>query len=401
MAELQERLLQVATPTRLQKRVAEAAFTTPQVVRPQKHAAAAETPVTTPQKENDNAQARPLRRQRSGAPHATLPDSIVASTLRGTSLVAISGLTTAEVAEVMRTAGTMRALVDAQGGDKSLEGKILATVFYEPSTRTNCSFQAAMLRLGGTVISVNESSSSAAKGETLSDTVRCLECYCDAIVLRHPRAGAAAEAAAAMSKPLLNAGDGVGEHPSQALLDLYTIVDELAGAAGVGAAAASGDTLSQALRGRVVTMVGDLKNGRTVHSLATLLSRFGVSLRFVSPAALRMPAEVVAAATHEGCSPAEHDLLSDEILAETDILYVTRVQKERFEREADYNLVKDAFVITPGTLAKMAPSARVMHPLPRVNEVDPACDADPRAAYFRQMANGMYVRMALLWLILR
>merc|ERR1719221_2270901 len=131
----------------------------------------------------------------------------------------------------------MQQLVKTSGGDESLKGKVLATVFYEPSTRTNCSFQAAMLRLGGTVITVNESSSSAAKGETLSDTVRCLECYCDAIVLRHPRAGAAAEAAAAMSKPLLNAGDGVGEHPSQALLDLYTILEELPGVAAAEAAA--------------------------------------------------------------------------------------------------------------------------------------------------------------------
>merc|ERR1719387_1363361 len=320
--------------------------------------------------------------------------------MRGRSLVAIDALSTAQVVEVVKMAGVMQQLVKTSGGDESLKGKVLATVFYEPSTRTNCSFQAAMLRLGGSVISVNESSSSAAKGETLSDTVRCLECYCDAIVLRHPRAGAAAEAAAAMSKPLLNAGDGVGEHPTQALLDLYTIVDELAGAGAVASAAASAEALGGALRGRVVTMVGDLKNGRTVHSLAKLLGRFDVSLRFVSPAALRMPAEIAAAAAREGCSHTAHDALSDEVLAETDVLYVTRVQKERFDRLEDYDAVKDAFVITPDTLAKMSPAARVMHPLPRVNEIDPACDADPRAAYFRQMANGMYVRMALLRLIL-
>merc|ERR1712178_648334 len=166
----------------------------------------------------------------------------------------------------------MRNLVVTSGGDDFLKGKILATVFYEPSTRTNCSFQAAMMRLGGNVIAVNESSSSVAKGETLSDTVRCLECYCDAVVLRHPRAGASSEAAAAMSKPLLNAGDGVGEHPSQALLDLYTIVDELAGGAEAAAAAAASEgALAAALYGKVITMVGDLKHGRTVHSLAKLL----------------------------------------------------------------------------------------------------------------------------------
>jgi aspartate carbamoyltransferase len=197
-----------------------------------------------------------------------------------------------------------------------------------------------------------------------------------------------------MSRPLLNAGDGVGEHPTQALLDLYTIVDELSSGARI---AASEVELAAALKGKVITMVGDLKNGRTVHSLSKLLGRFDVTLRFVSPAVLRMPAEVVAAA---GCVHTEHEQLTDSILAETDILYVTRVQKERFERVEDYEAVKDAFIITPATLAKMRPTARVMHPLPRVNEIDPACDADPRAAYFREMANGMYVRMALLRLML-
>merc|ERR1719267_480173 len=153
----------------------------------------------------------------------------------------------------MLVAGQMQELVTSKGGDEFLKGKILATVFYEPSTRTNYSFQAAMMRQGGSVISVNESSSSAAKGETLSDTVRCLECYCDVIVLRHPRSGAAQEAADAMQKPLLNAGDGVGEHPTQALLDLYTIVDELCDTVPT-----TEDALAAALSGKVITMVGDL-----------------------------------------------------------------------------------------------------------------------------------------------
>jgi len=321
--------------------------------------------------------------------------------LRGSSLVAISALTTAQIATILKTGGAMQELVTTQGADESLKGKILASVFYEPSTRTNCSFQAAMMRLGGNVIAVNESSSSVAKGETLSDTVRCLETYCDVVVLRHPRSGAAAEAAAAMSKPLLNAGDGVGEHPSQALLDLYTIVDELTGGRGsVAVAAASEESLAAALKGKVVTMVGDLKNGRTVHSLAKLLGRFDVTLLFVSPMSLRMPAEVVAIAARDGSSHTEHEMLTESILKETDILYVTRVQKERFESVEEYDKVKDAFIITPDTLAMMRPDARVMHPLPRVGEIDPACDSDPRAAYFRQMANGMYVRMALLRLVL-
>jgi len=322
--------------------------------------------------------------------------SPAAESLRGFSLTAIGALSTAQIAEILCTASQMRQLVTSKGGDDFLKGKILASVFYEPSTRTNCSFQAAMLRQGGSVITVNESSSSVAKGETLSDTVRSMECYCDVIVLRHPRSGAAAEAAAAMQKPLFNAGDGVGEHPSQALLDLFTIVDELSGAAG-SSTVVSEESLAKALKGKVVTMVGDLKNGRTVHSLSKLLGRFDVSLRFVSPATLCMPAEVKSEAASRGnCSHTEHDMLTSSILEETDILYVTRVQKERFESEEAYNAVKDAFIVTPDTLAKMKTSARVLHPLPRVNELDHACDADPRAAYFRQMTNGMYVRMALL-----
>jgi len=204
-----------------------------------------------------------------------------------------------------------------------------------------------------------------------------------------------------MVKPLLNAGDGVGEHPTQALLDLYTIVDELCGTSG---RPASEEALGTALRGKVVTMVGDLKNGRTVHSLAKLLGRFDVDLRFVSPASLRMPAEVKAEAMSNlqetwAASHTEHDMLTASVLQETDILYVTRVQKERFESEEAYNAVKDEFIITPDTLTKMKATARVLHPLPRVNEIDHACDADPRAAYFRQMTNGMYVRMALLRLV--
>jgi carbamoyl-phosphate synthase/aspartate carbamoyltransferase/dihydroorotase len=322
-----------------------------------------------------------------------------AESLRGSSVVAIGTMSNAQIAQVLQTAGQMQELVKSHGGDQSLKGKILASVFYEPSTRTNCSFQAAMLRLGGSVISVNESSSSVAKGETLADTVRCMECYSDVLVLRHPKAGAAAEAAAAMSKPLLNAGDGVGEHPTQALLDLYTIVDELSSDYGAKSAALEKD-LAAALKGKVVTMVGDLKNGRTVHSLAKLLSRFEVTLRYVSPAELRMPAEVASIAAQNGCSHTDHSVLTPDILQETDILYVTRVQKERFETVEAYDAVKDAFIITPETLESMRPTARIMHPLPRVNEIDTRCDSDARAAYFRQMTNGMYVRMALLKLIL-
>mmetsp|Transcript_102174 Transcript_102174/g.181458 ORF Transcript_102174/g.181458 Transcript_102174/m.181458 type:complete len:368 (-) Transcript_102174:92-1195(-) len=359
--------------------------------------------VATPlRRRESNTEVTPAKRTAEGyaiaEPYAKLAKTGAASSMRGRSLVAIARLSLDEVAEILRTAGQMHELVKSSGGDDSLKGKVLASVFYEPSTRTNCSFQAAMLRLGGQVISVNESSSSVAKGETLSDTVRCLECYCDVLVLRHPKAGAASEAAAAMSKPLLNAGDGVGEHPSQALLDLYTIVDELS-ASSAASAAASVRTLTSELNGKVITMVGDLKNGRTVHSLAKLLSRFDVVLRYVSPESLRMPEEVIQQCS-AGAHWTQHDRLTDDILQETDILYVTRVQKERFANLDEYNRVKDSFIISPTTLGKMKASARVMHPLPRVGEIDPCCDNDPRAAYFRQMRNGMYVRMALLRLIL-
>lgn len=361
------------------------------VATPVRSRQGAESPRTTPEKHAAESAkvTQDIKRLKSN----------ITESLRGSSLVAIGSMSNAEIAEVLRTAGQMKELVKNHGSDQSLQGKILASVFYEPSTRTNCSFQAAMLRLGGSVISVNESSSSAAKGETLADTVRCLECYADALVLRHPRAGAASEAAAAMSKPLLNAGDGVGEHPTQALLDLYTIIDELSGVS-VASIVTSEEALATFLKGKVITMVGDLKNGRTVHSLAQLLGRFQVTIRCVAPAELRMPGHVLAASTCEGSPVTQHESLTAEILQETDILYVTRVQKERFESIDAYDAVKDAFVITPDTLTRMRDTARIMHPLPRVGEIDAQCDSDPRAAYFRQMTNGMYVRMALLRLIL-
>ena len=307
-----------------------------------------------------------------------------AAVWRGASLVSVEQLEPAAMDLLFATADAMKADVRSPaGGSDALRGKVLGNVFYEPSTRTNCSFQAAMLRLGGTTIAVNESTSSVAKGETLSDTVRSLESYCDALVLRHPTKGSAREAAEAMRKPLLNAGDGVGEHPTQALLDVFTIRSELAG--------------------RTITMVGDLKHGRTVHSLAPLLARLGgaaVTLRFVAPASLRMPGALVEQVARAGATVHEDDALSDEVLAATDVLYVTRVQKERFDDPAAYEKVKHAFVVTAETLARMKETAVVMHPLPRVGEIAEECDADPRAAYFRQMENGMFVRMALLKLLL-
>ena len=288
-----------------------------------------------------------------------------------------------DLSYIFGVAHEMREMVARVGTFDLLKGKILASLFYEPSTRTSSSFTAAMERLGGSVIPINEVSySSVSKGESLPDTVRTMECYADVIVLRHPEVGASAEAAQYASKPIINAGDGVGEHPTQALLDLFTIYEELGHVDGLS-----------------VTMVGDLKYGRTVHSLARLLANYDVSINYVSPGVLAMPPEIVSEVGESGIPQAEHDSL-DAVLGETDVLYVTRVQKERFPDVGSYEAVKGSFVITPTTMEKAKEQMIVMHPLPRVGEIDMAVDADPRAAYFRQMEYGLYVRMALLAMVL-
>jgi aspartate carbamoyltransferase len=224
--------------------------------------------------------------------------------------------------------------------------------------------------------------SSVSKGESLPDTVRTLECYADVIVLRHPEIGAAALAAKYARKPVINAGDGAGEHPTQALLDAFTILEELG-----------------RLEGLTVTMLGDLKYGRTVHSLSRLLTMFNVKLNYVSPEILRMPAEIVEELKEKNVPQTEYTSL-EKVLPETDVLYVTRVQKERFEDPAVYESVKGAFVIEPAIMKAAKKDMIVMHPLPRVGEITIEFDDDPRAAYFRQMEYGLYVRMALLAMVL-
>ena len=278
----------------------------------------------------------------------------------------------------------MRGMVERVGTFDLLKGKILANLFYEPSTRTSSSFTAAMERLGGSVIPINYVKySSVSKGESLPDTIRTLECYVDVIVLRHPETGSAEIAARAARKPVINAGDGVGEHPTQALLDTLTIMEELGRL----------DDLN-------VTMLGDLKYGRTVHSLARLLSTFnGIQLNYVSPDILKMPAEVMEEVTQKKVPQAEFSTL-EKILPATDVLYVTRVQKERFEDPADYEKVKGAYVIDPAVMKSAKADMIVMQPLPRVTEISMDFDDDPRAAYFRQMEYGLYVRMALLAMVL-
>lgn len=301
----------------------------------------------------------------------------------GKDILSVSQFSREDLEYVFGVAAAMRTMVQHVGTIDLLKGKILANLFYEPSTRTQSSFMAAMQRLGGSVIPISEVRySSVSKGESLPDTVRTLECYADVIVLRHHEQGAAAIAAAAAKKPIINAGDGAGEHPTQALLDLFTIHQELG-----------------SLDGLTVTLLGDLKFGRTVHSLSRLLSLFGAKLRYVSPPQLRMPKEVTEEVGARGTVQTEHESL-DAVLGESDVLYVTRVQKERFEDLALYESLKHAFVITPQVMARAKPKMALLHPLPRVGEISPEVDADPRAAYFRQMECGLFVRMALLAMVL-
>jgi aspartate carbamoyltransferase len=301
----------------------------------------------------------------------------------GKDILSVKQLTRDNLDYIFGVAHEMQEMVRRVGSFDLLKGKILANLFYEPSTRTSSSFTSAMERLGGSVIPISEVRySSVAKGESLPDTIRTLEAYADVIVLRHPETGSAALAAKYARKPIINAGDGAGEHPTQALLDLFTIREELG-----------------KIDGLTVTMLGDLRYGRTVHSLARLLTLYNVKINYVSPEILRMPAEIIAEINEKNIPQTEYATL-DPVLAETDVLYVTRVQKERFENPDNYELVKNAYVITPEVMQPAKNEMIVMHPLPRVGEISMEFDDDPRAAYFRQMEYGLYVRMALLALVL-
>ena len=264
---------------------------------------------------------------------------------------------------------------------RSLAGRILATIFYEPSTRTRLSFESAMLRLGGQVISTENARefSSAIKGETIEDTVRIVSGYADAIVIRHYELGAARRAASVSTVPILNAGDGPGEHPTQALLDLYTIQHEL---------------------GRIdelrIALVGDLRFGRTARSLALLSCLTeGTKLIFVSPPEVPMGNDIRRALDAHGIHYRdEHDLAR--VLPDVDVVYQTRIQKERFATPSEYEAARGVYVLDRAAYDRLNPDAIVLHPLPRVDEISPAVDDDPRSAYFRQAHNGVYIRMALL-----
>ena len=266
-----------------------------------------------------------------------------------------------------------------------LNGQVMAALFYEPSTRTRLSFDAAMLRLGGQTMGTDNARefSSAAKGETLEDTIRIVSGYADVIVLRHYEEGAAKRASVVSPVPIINAGDGPGQHPTQALLDLYTIRDEVG-----------------RLDGVRVAMVGDLANGRTARSLAYLLSKYrGVEVWFVAPPQVAMGPDIKRHLDGEGVAWHETQDL-DSVLPRVDVVYQTRIQRERFDDEEDYLRVSGVYVIGPDTMARLGRDAIVMHPLPRLDEIDSAVDDDPRAAYFRQARNGVHVRMALLDMVL-
>jgi aspartate carbamoyltransferase len=301
----------------------------------------------------------------------------------GKDILSVTQFEREDLEVLFAVAHEMAEMVHRVGTFDLLKGKVLTNLFYEPSTRTSSSFVAAIERLGGSVIQINNVTfSSVSKGESLADTVRTMEQYTDAIVLRHPEQGSAAEAAAATSKPIINAGDGAGEHPTQALLDAHTIREEMGG-----------------IDGLTITMVGDLKYGRTVHSLAKLLTMYDVKINYVSPEILRMPELLVKEVDAAGIDQVETTDL-DSVLAETDVLYVTRIQKERFSDPSEYDQVKGSYVISPETMSGAKQKMALMHPLPRVGEITTDVDTDPRAAYFRQMEYGMYTRMALLALVL-
>jgi carbamoyl-phosphate synthase/aspartate carbamoyltransferase/dihydroorotase len=299
-------------------------------------------------------------------------------------LITVDGLRKDVLHKLFNLAHDLRILVLTDKDLTSLlRGKVIAEMFFEPSTRTQCSFTAAAQRLGANVIFMDQQHSSIKKGETLEDSVRMMSGYSDLVVIRHPEPGAAERAAKVSNVPIVNAGDGTGEHPTQALLDIFTIREEIG-----------------TVNGITVTMVGDLKHGRTVHSLAKLLRLYRVTLRYVSPSFLMMPSDIVSYLNKYSIPQEEFNSL-EEALPDTDVLYMTRIQKERFESNEEYEKAAGLYLLTPQLMRKAKKKMIVMHPLPRIDEISTSFDSDPRAAYFRQAEYGMYCRMALLLNILK
>jgi aspartate carbamoyltransferase catalytic subunit len=292
------------------------------------------------------------------------------------SLVSINQCTEEDILRILdNTAG-----FEARPNRKILDGKVVATLFFEPSTRTRLSFETAVNRLGGRIIGFQDASTtSSSKGETLKDTIRMISNYADVIIMRHHLEGAARYAAEISSVPIVNAGDGANQHPSQTLLDLYSI-----------------RKTQGRLENLTVTMVGDLKYGRTVHSLIVGLSHFNPTFHFIAPEELRMPDEQKRFCELRGIRCEEHVAFTEDIINRTDILYMTRVQRERFTDLVEYERVKNVYILHDRMLAGSRPNLRVLHPLPRVNEI--ACDVDdnPKAYYFEQARNGLFTREAIL-----
>ena len=298
-------------------------------------------------------------------------------------LIDIMQLSTEEIDELVKT-GCDIMEHPAEYAHKC-DGKILATLFFEPSTRTRLSFESAMLSLGGQVLGFSSAaSSSASKGESVADTIRVVSAYCDIIAMRHPKEGAPLVATQHSLVPVINAGDGGHNHPTQTLTDLMTIHKEKG----------HFDNLT-------IGFCGDLKFGRTVHSLVAAMSRYtGVRFVFVSPEELKLPRYVKEQYIKSKNIPYTQSTSLEEVMPELDILYMTRVQKERFFNEEDYLRLKDMYILTPDKLANAKEDLRILHPLPRVNEISMAVDEDPRACYFKQAQNGRYIRMALIMKLL-
>ena len=293
-------------------------------------------------------------------------------------LINITDFSVDEITAVLDLADKM--IADPKAYGDCMRGRILATLFFEPSTRTRLSFESAMLTLGGQVLGfAGADSSSTTKGETLTDTIRVVSSYCDIIAMRHPKEGAPMAAGLCSSVPIINAGDGGHNHPTQTLTDLMTIRRE-----------------KGRLDHMVVGLCGDLKFGRTVHSLIGAMSRYpGVQFVLISPPELRVP-DYILRALDEQSLPYHEVESMEEAMPELDVLYMTRVQKERFFNEADYIRLKDTYILDPEKLQSAKKDLRILHPLPRVNEISTRVDADPRAVYFKQARNGRFVRMALI-----
>lgn len=295
------------------------------------------------------------------------------------SLVSIDDLTTDEIIMLLDRAAEF----EKEPIQNLLEGKVVSTLFFEPSTRTRLSFESAISRLGGKIIGFTDAaSSSVSKGESLNDTIRTVSNYCDLIVMRHPIEGSARYASEVASVPVINAGDGANQHPTQTMLDLYSI---------------------RKTQGRLdnlnIFLVGDLKYGRTVHSLLLAMSRWNATFNFIAPEELKMPEEYKLFLRNLGLKYYEHTDFTD-IVSEADIIYMTRVQKERFSDPMEYEKVKNVYVLRNSMLRNTRPTMRILHPLPRVNEIHTDVDPNPKAYYFEQALNGVYTRQAILTFLL-